>query len=31
MTAAEDMGILCFVLPETKELELRWKEEVPLS
>jgi hypothetical protein len=25
------MDFLCFVLPETKELEPRWKEEVPLS
>jgi hypothetical protein len=25
------MSFLCFVLPETKELELRWNEEVPLG
>jgi len=31
MRVADDMGFLCFVLPETKELELRWKEELLLG
>jgi hypothetical protein len=31
MRTADDMGFLCFVLPETKELELRWMEELLLG